>query len=369
VTSLTSIAAPRLPRDLVTPALVVDLDVMERNIAGMQAAMAERGIALRPHTKTHRSVEIARRQLAAGAGGITVGTLGEAEVMAAGGIDDIFVAYPVWAGGPNASRIRALNDAVRLSVGVDSAAAAAALGEAVRGSRPLDVLVEIDSGDHRTGAPDAEAAATVATAAQRAGLRVRGLFTHGGHGYRPEAADQAADDEVAALAAAADALRGAGIEASVRSAGSTPTALLSARDGVTEERPGTYVFGDRQMLHLGAASAQEMALWVVATVISTSVQGQFVVDAGAKTLAKDLPSFLEGYGALAGTQNLTVERTYDYHGVVRLPDGAAPPPVGSQVAILPNHVCPVVNLAETLVIVRGGEIVDRWPVDARARNG
>lgn len=365
---MTSVQAPRLPVDLITPALVVDLDVMEQNIENMQAAMTERGIALRPHTKTHRSVEIARRQVAAGAGGITVGTLGEAEVMAAGGIDDIFVAYPVWAGGPNAPRLRALTEMTRLSVGVDSAAAASALGEAMDGV-PLDVLVEIDSGDHRTGAPDPRAAAVVAKAAEQAGLRVVGLFTHGGHGYRPDTSRQAADDEVTALAAAADALDAAGIESSVRSAGSTPTALLSARDGVTEERPGTYVFGDRQMLHLGAASAQEMALWVVATVVSTSVHGQFVIDAGAKTLAKDLPSFLDGYGAVAGTQNLTVERTYDYHGVVRLPDGAAPPPVGSQVAILPNHVCPVVNLADTLVVVRDGEIVDRWPVDARARNG
>lgn len=366
---MTSIEAPRLPPDLITPALVVDLDVMERNLTSMQVAMTERGVALRPHTKTHRSVEIARRQVAAGASGITVGTLGEAEVMAAGGIDDIFVAYPVWAGGPNAPRIRALNDAVRLSVGVDSAAAATALGEAVRGSRTLDVLVEIDSGDHRTGAPDPDAAATVAKAAQQAGLRVRGLFTHGGHGYRPKGSQQAADDEVTALAAAAEALNAVGIESSIRSAGSTPTALLSARDGVTEERPGTYVFGDRQMLHLGAAAAEQMALWVVATVISTSVHGQFVLDAGAKALAKDLPSFLDGYGAVAGELALTVERTYDYHGVVRLPDGVAPPPVGSQVAILPNHVCPVVNLAEALMVLRDGEIVDRWAVDARARNG
>ncbi|MEO8511894.1 MAG: alanine racemase [Chloroflexota bacterium] len=366
---MTSIHAPRLPPDLVTPALVVDLNVMERNITSMQAAMTERGIALRPHTKTHRSVEIARRQVAAGASGITVGTLGEAEVMAAGGLDDIFIAYPVWAGGPNASRIRALNEAIQLSVGVDSVEGAKALGEAVRGSRPLDVLVEIDSGDHRTGAPDPGSAATVATAAERAGLRVRGLFTHGGHGYRPNESQQAAVDEVTALAAAADTLRAAGIPTDIRSAGSTPTALLSARDGVTEERPGTYVFGDRQMLHLGAAAAEQMALWVVATVVSTSVHGQFVVDAGAKTLAKDLPSFLDGYGLLAGEQGLTVERTYDYHGVVRRPDGAAAPPVGSRVAILPNHVCPVVNLAEFLIVVRDGQVVDRWPVDARTRNG
>lgn len=361
--------APALPADLPTPLLVVDIDVLEHNIARMQSAMSGRGVALRPHTKTHRSVEIARQQVAAGASGITVGTLGEAEVMADGGLDDIFVAYPVWAGGANGPRLRALNERVRLAVGIDSGAAAARLGAAVRGSRPLEVIVEIDSGDHRTGVTTPEAAVDVARAALENGLAVRGLFTHGGHGYRPDGTRAAADDEVEALGAAAAALRSDGIECSVLSAGSTPTALLSARDGVTEERPGTYVFGDRQQLHLGAATSDQLALWVVATVVSTAVPGQFVVDAGAKTLAKDLPSFLDGYGVLAGPEGFTVDRTYDYHGVVRLPDGAAPPPVGSLVAIQPNHACPVVNLAETLVVVRDGEIVDRWPVDARARNG
>lgn len=364
---MSPIRAPRLPDDLPTPALVVDLDVLERNIAGMQAAMNERGVALRPHTKTHRSIEIARRQVDAGARGITVGTLGEAEVMADAGLDDIFVAYPVWAGGPNAARLRALSQRTRLAVGVDSVEAAAALG-AVGGGRPIEVLIEVDSGDHRTGiAP--QSVGTIADAARSAGLTIRGLYTHGGHGYRPDGTQAAADDEVSALADAAERLREAGFELEVLSAGSTPTALLSARDGITEERPGTYVFNDRQQLHLGAASADQMALWVVATVVSSAVPGQFVVDAGAKTLAKDLPAFLDGYGLVAGADGLTVERTYDYHGVVALPDGVDAPAIGSQVAILPNHACPVVNLAEEMLVVRDGEIVDRWPVDARARNG
>jgi D-serine deaminase-like pyridoxal phosphate-dependent protein len=363
---MSPIRAPRLPDDLPTPALVVDLDVLERNIAGMQAAMNERGVALRPHTKTHRSIEIARRQVDAGARGITVGTLGEAEVMADAGLDDIFVAYPVWAGGPNAARLRALSQRTRLAVGVDSVEAAAALG-AVGGRRPIEVLIEVDSGDHRTGiAPQSVGA--IADAVRNAGLTIRGLYTHGGHGYRPDGTQAAADDEVAALADAAERLREAGFELEVLSAGSTPTALLSARDGITEERPGTYVFNDRQQLHLGAARADQMALWVVATAVSSAVAGQFVVDAGAKTLAKDLPTFLDGYGLVAGADGLTVERTYDYHGVVALPDGVDAPAIGSQVAILPNHACPVVNLAEELLVVSDEQVVDRWPVDARARN-
>jgi D-serine deaminase-like pyridoxal phosphate-dependent protein len=363
-----TVPVPDLPRDVDTPALLVDLGVMERNIGRMAAAMAERGVRLRPHAKTHKSVAIARLQLEAGAQGITVGTLGEAEVMAEGGIDDLFIAYPLWPSGSKASRLRELAGRVRLSVGLDSPAGAAALAAAVKGTAaPLAVVIEIDCGGHRTGVPPAEAA-PLAETAREAGLAVRGVFSHGGHGYAGRAERvAAAADEVEALGAAAAALRERGFEPAVVSAGSTPTATLSATGAVNEERPGTYVFGDRQQLALGACGPEEIGLFVLSTVVSSPGRGRFVVDAGAKTLAADRPAFLAGHGLAPALPEAIISRTYDYHAVVELPAGIPAPAVGSVLAIVPNHVCPVVNLADELLVVRDGRLLDRWPVDARGR--
>jgi D-serine deaminase-like pyridoxal phosphate-dependent protein len=360
----------RLPAGLETPAVVIDLDVVERNIATMAAALAERGVALRPHAKTHKSVRLARLQLDAGASGITVGTLGEAEVMADAGIIDLFVAYPLWAGGPKRPRLRSLHDAARLRVGVESAEGAAELGAATRGARrPLEVLVELDSGLHRSGVGGADAAVGVALSAREAGLAVIGAFTHGGHGYAsPEGARAAAADEIEVLATAGRALAAAGFEIAVLSAGSTPTALLSATGAVTEERPGTYVFGDRLQQALGTATEDSIGLVVAATVVSVSSR-TVVVDAGAKVLAREPSALLEGIAAIPALEGATVDRAYDYHGVASLPDGVPAPTVGSIVAVVPNHVCPVVNLVDELVVTRGGAMIDRWAVDARGRNG
>jgi D-serine deaminase-like pyridoxal phosphate-dependent protein len=362
------VPVPELPAGVDTPAVVIDLDVVERNVERMAAAMAVRGVALRPHVKTHKSVALARLQLEAGVAGITVGTLGEAEVMAAAGIDDILIAYPLWPGGTKAARLRDLAERVRLSVGVDSAAGAAALGAAVSGGAArLRVLVEVDSGGHRTGVAPAEAG-SIAAAARDSGLEVRGVFSHGGHGYAGHSARlSAAADEVNALGEAAAALLEVHIEAAVVSAGSTTTALLSAAGVVNEERPGTYIFGDRQQLALGAIEPNELGLFVMATVVSTPAQDRFVIDAGAKTLARDRPRFLDGYGLLPALPDAVISAKYDYHGVVEVPPGIPWPPVGSLVAIVPNHVCPVVNLVDELVVARRGIVIDRWPVDARGR--
>ena len=202
--------APELPPDLDTPCLVIDLDVVEANAQRMAEATTSLGIALRPHVKTHKSVALAKIQIAAGAVGVTVGTLGEAEVMADGGIGDILIAYPVWASGNTARRLRALLDrpGLRLAVGVDTAPGARTLAEAVAGStRPLRVLIEIDPGYGRTGVAPSKAG-ELAAAAAGAGLEVVGAFTHGGHGYAgPDAVAGAAVDEVAALAAANESMR------------------------------------------------------------------------------------------------------------------------------------------------------------------
>src|SRR6185295_13631959 len=227
-----AIVPPRLPEGLDTPALLIDLDVAERNSRRLADELRSRGISLRPHAKTHKSVALARLQLDTGAEGITVGNLGEAEVLADGGIDDIFIAYPIWAEGPKAARLRALHDrlGLRLLVAFDSAGGAERLAAAVAGSgRPLRVMLELDPGYHRTGVLPADAG-TVARAARDDGRQGVGLFTHGGHGYAgADAVAGAAADEVRSLTAGRDALRAEGIDVEVLSAGSTPTAIGAAQ--------------------------------------------------------------------------------------------------------------------------------------------
>lgn len=358
---------PRLPAGLETPALVVDLDVVRRNVRTVADVLTARDVALRPHAKTHKSRQVARLLAECGARGATTATLGEAEVLADGGTDDLFVAYPVWAGTPSRSeRLVRLADRARLAVGIDSVEGATALGRAATAARePLRVLVELDSGEGRTGTtPDR--VVVVADAARRAGLQVVGVFTHGGHSYAgPDAAAAAAADEVEVLATGAALLRADGHDVQVLSAGSTPTALASGRDGVNEVRPGTFVFGDRQQVMLGAVAPESIALAVLTTVVSTAVPGQFVLDAGAKTLGKDRHPLLEGHGHLPAFPDAVVTRLYDHHAVVEV--AGQRPPVGEVLVLVPNHVCPVVNLSERLHVL-DGDRVDVWPVDARGRN-
>lgn len=357
---------------LESPAVVVDLDRVETRIRRMAEIMRERRVALRPHVKTHKSLEFARRQIDAGAVGLTVATIGEAEVFAEGGFDDLFIAYPVIAHGPKADRLRRLGERCTLSVGAESVAgieALAAAGGGPRASAPWRVLIEIDSGGARTGVkPDL--AGPLARRAVELGLEVAGAFTHEGHGYRSVAArPAAASDAVAALAVAADSMRAEGIEPSVLSAGSTPTAELSAHGVVTEERPGTYVFSDRLQATLLGEPPEDVALMVLARVVSWGAGDGFVIDAGAKILAQDVAPLTPGHGAVLGYPDGVLVRVNDHHGVVELPAGSARPPVGSVVWVVPNHVCPVVNLVDAYVVASGGQVAHRWPVDARGRNG
>ena len=361
---------PFIPANLDTPALVVDLDVVDANNR-LVDHLRPRGIALRPHAKTHKSVALARLQLEAGATGMTVGTLGEAEVFAAGGIDDLFLAYPIWAVGPKAARLRALHERTPMIVGIDSVAGAEHLAAAVAGlPQRLRVMIELDPGNRRTGVDSAETAVRVAERARALGLDLIGVFTHGGHGYAgPEARLAAAADEVRTLSEAAQALRVAGFACRVVSAGSTPTMWDAVTGEVTEMRAGTYVLGDRQQAALGAIALDDVALHVAATVVSTAVAGQVVLDAGAKTLTKDRAAFLEGQGLIRGYPDAIIDRVSDYHGVVRAPSGMPLPQLGEVVAIVPNHVCPVVDLFDSFVAVRGEAVVGTWPVDARGRRG
>jgi D-serine deaminase-like pyridoxal phosphate-dependent protein len=338
-----------------TPYVTVDVDVLDRNLRGMAVSADKRGLALRPHAKTHKTVEIARRQIEHGAAGLTVATVREAEIFADGGIEDLFIAYPVWPSPERARRLRALADRVALRVGVDSAESAEVLAAAVG---PLDVLVEVDSGHHRSGVRPPEARA-LAAAAGKAGHRVRGIFTFPGHGYGPGLQHQAAADEASALVEADP-------RAAVRSGGSTPTAALTEAGPLTEMRPGVYVFGDAQQVELGTCTWDDVALTVAATVVSRTGD-RAVVDAGSKILGADRLAWATGFGRLPDRPEARIVALSEHHATIEFPDGSVPAR-GDLLRVAPNHVCATVNLVDELVVVSAGSEVDRWRVAARGAN-
>jgi D-serine deaminase-like pyridoxal phosphate-dependent protein len=321
-------------------------------------------MALRPHAKTHKCWEIARRQLEAGAGGLTVATVSEAEIFAEAGCTDLFIAYPLWADDRRGARLRALAQRCSLRVGIDSAAGAQALAR--NAGTAFEVLVEVDSGHHRTGVP-APAAGEVALAAARAGLIVRGVFTFPGHSYGPGLPATAVLDEAQALQDAALAVRNAGVPIDVLSGGSSPTAALTAGSPVTELRPGVYVFNDAQQWELGACGVDEVALTVIGTVVSRAPD-RFVLDAGSKVLGADRPPWTTGFGRLPDYPAARISALSEHHATVSWPEEEKRPELGATVRVMPNHVCTAVNLADEIVVLSGGAVVDRWPVIARGAN-
>ena len=338
-----------------TPFLMIDEQRLAANIERAARWADERGIVLRPHVKTHKLPEIARLQLAAGARGVTVATIGEAEVFADAGFADLFIAYPLWPDDAKRARLAALAGRATVRVGCDGVEAArrlAGLGVAV--------LVEVDSGHHRSGTAP-RAAGVVALAAADAGLDVLGVFTFPGHSYAGTAATRsAAVDEQAALVEAAAALRGAGIEPRVVSAGSTPS-LPFTGSAATEARPGVYVFNDAQQWELGSCEPDDIALTCHATVVSHA-GGRMVLDCGSKILGADRAPHASGFGRLLDHPDARVVILSEHHAVV---SGGTRRPLGSIVRVVPNHVCNAVNLVDELVRSTGG----RWSVAARGRNG
>ena len=347
-------------RQFGTPAVVIDLDVVERNIARVQALCEAAGVANRPHIKTHKSPVIASMQRDAGARGITCQKIGEAEVMADGGHEDILIAYNIL-GEEKLGRLGRLLARTKVTVAADNPTVVAGLPQAAAiAGRNLDVVVECDTGRRRAGVETAaEAVALAREIASRPGLSFSGFML-----YPPE---NAMAETQAFLDAATAGVREMGLEPRMVSSGGTPNLVNLGRiEGVTEHRAGTSVFNDRMMLAAGVAKLEDCALTVYATVVSRAGAERGIVDSGSKTLTSDTGG-LEGHGLILEHPQAKIARFAEEHGFLDLSGCNDRPQVGDVVRIVPNHVCVVVNMVDRLVTVRGGEIVGELPVAARGR--
>ncbi len=344
-----------------TPAVVVDLDVVERNVARIQAMCDAAGVANRPHVKTHKSPAVAAMQRAAGARGLTCQKIGEAEVMADAGFDDILITYNIL-GEQKLGRLGALLSRAKMTVAADSPTVVAGLPEAARiGGRDLDVVVECDTGRKRAGVETvAEAVALAKDIASRPGLSFAGFML-----YPPE--DRMAETQ-RFLDEALAGVREAGLDARIISTGGTPNlANLGAIKGATEHRAGTYIYNDRMMMRAGLATEADCALTVYATVVSRAAPDRGILDSGSKTLTSDTGGGLDGHGLILEHPQAKIARFAEEHGFLDLSACNDRPQIGDVVRIVPNHVCVVVNMVDSFVAVRGDEIVGEWPVAARGR--
>jgi D-serine deaminase-like pyridoxal phosphate-dependent protein len=365
------------PIEIETPAILIDLGLLEHNLAEAAELAAAHGKRLRPHIKTHKMVEIARRQVELGAVGLTMAKLGEAEVFADAGFDDLFVCYPI-VGAAKLKRLVALAQRVRLSTIADDAGAARALAAAAGAAGlTVDVLVKLDLGMHRVGVSEEDAVPLAAAIAELDGLAFRGVCVHEGVVYgEPDPARRRilARDQVSRLAEVGERLRSTGLSVDVVSCGATP-AFRDVVDieGITELRPGNYVFYDAMQAALGVVDAERCALSVLATVVSHAAPDRAIIDAGAKALTLDRGAhgleLLSGYGQVRGRDGVTIAGLSEEHGWLRLdgPDAGPEIAVGDRLQITPNHACTAVNCFDSAAVVRDGAVVDRWAVAARGR--
>ena len=391
--AIAPVPSASLVSDLATPALLVDRARLAANLDAMQARADAAGVALRPHAKTHKTIEIARMQLDRGARGLTVATVREAEAFVGAGVDDVRIATPLAA--HSVRRVAALVEGgARVSFTVDTEAGVRLASRALDAAGvTADVLVEVDTGHGRSGVPwdGPEGVALAALAASLPGLRLVGVLTHGGHVYAGPASGESADaarrramtEERDRALHAASLLVGAGLldpATAEVSLGSTPTAGVfeaADRDGlrVTELRPGNYVFHDAEQVALGSAPLDACALLAVTTVLSLHRHDdgteRLVLDAGKKALSADRSALLTGYGTLLYSPRTMVPNPHgvlsvlsEEHGWLDVPGGAIQE-VGDPVFLVPNHACMAVVMHDRLHVVEGDEVVDTWEIVAR----
>ena len=358
-----------------TPALVLDAAKVRRNIARMADYTKAVGVANRPHTKTHKSIAIAGLQLAAGAVGLTVAKVGEAEVLALAFADrqpDILVAYPA-VDQARTVRLAALARTATIRVAVDSPEAIAALSAAAReAGTTIGILVDLDVGSGRTGVPTLERLVGLAAAVDRSpGLRLDGIFYYPGHvTVLPDSQAAPLGLVAAKLAEAISRFDAQGLCRGIVSGGSTPTAYQSHLiPSGTEIRPGTCVYNDLNIVRGGFGSIDDCAASVVCTVVSDAVKDQVILDGGSKTLTMDRcgPAPDSGHGLIVEYPEAFIGKLTEEHAQVDVSRCAARPRVGERVTVIPNHICPVVNLHDTAWWWEADGSLQVLPIDARGK--
>ncbi len=351
--------------DLDTPAVVVDLDIFERNLKRVADYAASHKLRLRPHAKTHKSPDVARMQLALGAAGLTVAKVGEAEVMSAALVQpelDLLVAFPLF-GALKINRLRAVAERCQVTVALDSLEAARQLE-----GTGVAVLVEVDAGLGRVGVTPEDALELARQVERIPGVRFRGVTFYPGHIKHPDAANIAKlSDDVGGMVTR---FRAAGMPCEIVSGGSTPTLFHSHEvEGLNEIRPGTYVFNDLNTVASGACALEECAASVLLTVVSLPRAGTAIVDGGSKTFSSDRLSGSDGvtFGRIVEAPGTRFHKMNEEHGFLGTAESERRLELGEKVRVIPNHVCVVMNLHEFVYGVRGETVEKIWKVEARGR--
>jgi len=362
---------PESIEDLPTPCIVIDAAIVRRNLAKAASYARERGLGVRPHTKTHKSTLVARMQLEHGAVGLTVAKVGEAGIMA-GVTDDLLMAYPA-VDRRRCAELASLARERTVRVGIDSPTAADCLAAAARSAgSTIGILVDLDVGHHRTGVQSPEEALALARHVEKAaGLRLDGIMFFPGHIASPPdeqaPALKALSEQVEALIAV---WRKNGLEAKVVSGGSTPTLFQSHLvPQLTEIRPGTYVYNDMNCVRGECATLDDCAARITTTVVSTAVPGQIVLDAGSKTLTSDRcgPAPDSGHGHVLEYPDAKIVKLSEEHAQVDVTACDRAPKVGDRVTVIPNHICPCINLQDAVYWKEQGEPARTIKVDARGK--
>jgi D-serine deaminase-like pyridoxal phosphate-dependent protein len=359
--------------DIDTPALVVDVDVLKGNIERLQAACDEAELQLRPHTKAHKTPEIALMQTRAGAAGVTVAKLGEAEVMATAGIEDIFIANQL-IGAPKMARLAALARRVpRLSVAVDSLVSAGQMDKALRAEGlSIDVLIEVDAGAGRCGVAPNSLLLFAKQLGEYNSLRLVGIMAYAGPAYEArgaEAFERAAAREAEELARIAGTLTRAGYRMERISGGTTPTGERYKKGcGLTEVRSGTYCLNDYNQVDLGSTTPDRVAATVLATVISHPTVDRAIVDAGSKAMGLQVSQLSDGYGFVQGPKGGKLSKVNDEHGYLDVRGMAGEVEIGEKLRLMPPRICTALNLYDWMYAVEGDRVVDVWRVAARGAN-
>lgn len=355
-----------------TPRLVVDLDIMERNLRRVAAYAAEHRLRLRPHTKTHKSVRIGKQQLESGAAGLTVAKVSEAEVMLGAGPADLLLAYPI-IGTAKLDRLMKVARQTRVTVALDSLTAARQLSDAAQGAHVrLGVLAEVDVGLGRVGVAPGEPLLELARGIEKLpNLDLEGITFYPGHIKDLDGEGRKALARLSELTRSILAdFRRAGIETRIVSGGSTPTLFHSHEiEGLTEIRPGTYVFNDINTIRSGGCAMEDCAASILATVVSTSRPGHMIIDGGSKTFSSDrlVNSAEVTFGHIVEAPGAKFHKMNEEHGYVDLTGAGRRFQVGDRVHVIPNHICVAVNLHEQVYGLRGDTVETVWQVDGRGK--